>query len=147
MSKTTKATTRKKKRRINWKRVAHLLVLLLATVGIIYVLYKGAHYLYAVGRETVATESTRLSSYLSDSRAADRDELYESDVIERVSAHMTLPTDRLEVMFKIRDPAMLAGQSNLYEGVKRGDYILIYPQLVVIYDARADTVIRAAPVQ
>lgn len=64
-----------------------------------------------------------------------------SEILARISKHTQLPEGEPEAVVRVQDPATLQKQNTLYENVKEGDYIVIYPTLAVVYDLRNDHII------
>lgn len=65
----------------------------------------------------------------------------ESEILARIGKHATLPPGKPEAIVRVQDPETLKDQADLYENVKEGDYIVIYPSLAVVYDLRNDRII------
>lgn len=65
----------------------------------------------------------------------------ESEILTRIGKHATLPPGEPEAIVRVQDPEALRNQAALYENVKEGDYIVIYPSLAVVYDLRNDRII------
>lgn len=65
----------------------------------------------------------------------------ESEILSRIGKHATLPSGKPEAIVRVQDPEALRNQAALYENVKEGDYIVIYPSLAVVYDLRNDRII------
>lgn len=64
-----------------------------------------------------------------------------SEILARISKHTQLPEGEPEAVVRVQDPATLQKQNTLYENVKEGDYIVIFPTLAVVYDLRNDHII------
>ena len=64
-----------------------------------------------------------------------------SEIINRVAKLTILPKGEPEAVVRVEDSESLKKQNSFYEGVKEGDYILVYPQLAVIYDLRNNVII------
>lgn len=64
-----------------------------------------------------------------------------SEIISRVAKHVVLPEGEPEAVVRVQEPETLKKQNNLYENVKEGDYIVIYPTLAIVYDLRNDRII------
>ncbi len=64
-----------------------------------------------------------------------------SEIIARIAKHTQLPEGDPEAVVRVQDPETLQKENNLYENVKEGDYIVIYPTLAVVYDLRNDHII------
>lgn len=71
----------------------------------------------------------------------------ESEIIERVGKHTQLPEGQPEAIVRVQDPETLRGQNPLYEQVKEGDYIVMYPTLAVVYDLRNDHIVALKSVR
>lgn len=65
----------------------------------------------------------------------------ESEILERVGKHILLPQGAPEAIVRVQDPETLKQQAPLYENVKEGDYIVIFPTLAVVYDLRNDHIV------
>ncbi len=64
-----------------------------------------------------------------------------SEILARVAKHTELPEGEPEAVVRVQDPETLKIQNSLYENVKEGDYIVIYPTLAVVYDLRNDHIV------
>lgn len=64
-----------------------------------------------------------------------------SEIIARVGKHIELPAGEPEALVRVQDAETLQKQAPLYENVKEGDYILVYPSLAVVYDLRNDHIV------
>jgi hypothetical protein len=64
-----------------------------------------------------------------------------SEILARVGKHTQLPEGEPEAVVRVQDPETLQKQNDLYENVKEGDYIVIYPTLAVVYDLRNDRIV------
>lgn len=67
--------------------------------------------------------------------------LSKSEILARVAKHTELPPGEPEAVVRVQDPETLKRQNSLYENVKEGDYIVIYPTLAVVYDLRNDHIV------
>lgn len=65
----------------------------------------------------------------------------ESEILERVGKHTELPEGKPEAIVRVQDPETLKAQNALYENVKEGDYIVMFPTLAVVYDLRNDHIV------
>ena len=65
----------------------------------------------------------------------------QSEIIARIAKHTELPEGAPEAIVRVQDPETLQKQAALYENVKEGDYIVIYPSLAVVYDLRNDHIV------
>ena len=64
-----------------------------------------------------------------------------SEILVRVGKHIELPAGEPEAVVRVQDPETLKKQNGLYENVKEGDYIVVYPTLAVVYDLRNDRIV------
>jgi hypothetical protein len=64
-----------------------------------------------------------------------------SEIVARVAKHIELPEGEPEAVVRVQDAETLQTQADLYENVKEGDYILVYPSLAVVYDLRNDHIV------
>ena len=67
--------------------------------------------------------------------------LSKSEIVARIAKHTKLPDGEPEAVVRVQDPETLKIQNSLYENVKEGDYIVIYPTLAVVYDLRNDHIV------
>lgn len=65
----------------------------------------------------------------------------QSEILARVGKHIQLPEGMPETVVRVQDSENLKNQNSLYENVKEGDYIIMYPELAVIYDLRNDHIV------
>jgi hypothetical protein len=65
----------------------------------------------------------------------------QSEILSRVGKHLELPAGEAESIVRVQDPENLKHQNDLFENVKEGDYIIIYPTLAVVYDLRNDHIV------
>lgn len=65
----------------------------------------------------------------------------ESEILTRIGKHTRLPIGKPIEVARVEDPENLRNQAGLYENVKEGDYIVIYPSLAVVYDLRNDRIV------
>lgn len=70
-----------------------------------------------------------------------------SEILARIAKHTQLPEGEPEAVVRVQEPATLQKQNNLYENVKEGDYIVIYPTLAVVYDLRSDRIVALKSTQ
>jgi hypothetical protein len=65
----------------------------------------------------------------------------ESEILRRIRTHTTIPSTQPTSIVRVKDAEVLRAQHMFYKDIKEGDYIIMYPDRVIIYDLRADTVI------
>jgi len=65
----------------------------------------------------------------------------QSEIISRIGKHIELPEGTPEAIVRVQDAETLQKQAALYENVKEGDYIVVYPTLAVVYDLRNDRIV------
>lgn len=73
--------------------------------------------------------------------------LSQEDVIKSLGNIINLPKEEMSIFAKVKDPVTLEKESNFYKGIKRGDYIVVYPSLAIIYDSGQDKIIRSMPLK
>lgn len=147
--------TRNKKRKISWIKVLRLIGILLLAIVFMFAIYKAAAYLYEVGKTKVSAMNIITSSTTDNQNTASENEvksifggekekpiINEQNVEEYVAKHMKLPDEQLTTMAKVKDPATLAEQSVFFKDVKKGDYVLVYPSVAIVYDPIDDKIIR-----
>jgi hypothetical protein len=71
----------------------------------------------------------------------------QSEIVARIARHTQLPAGAPEAVVRVQDPETLQKENNLYENVKEGDYIVIYPELAVVYDLRNDLIVALKSTQ
>lgn len=71
----------------------------------------------------------------------------QAEILARISKHTELPSGDPEAIVRVQDPETLQKQAALYENVKEGDYIVIYPTLAVVYDLRNDRIVALKSTQ
>lgn len=64
-----------------------------------------------------------------------------SEILARVAKHAELPTGNPDAVVRVQDAATLKKENGFYENVKEGDYIIMYPNLAIIYDLRNDSIV------
>lgn len=105
-------------------------------------LSKTFHSTFKVTVGLMIAGSALYGSYaLIESRVANDVVVSKSEIIARIGKHIALPDEEPEALVRVQDAEALKKQVALYENVKEGDYILIYPSLAVVYDLRKDHII------
>lgn len=64
-----------------------------------------------------------------------------SEIIARAGKHIELPNENPEAVVRVEDPETLKKQMSFFENAKEGDYIIMYPNLAIIYDLRNDNIV------
>lgn len=69
------------------------------------------------------------------------------ELISSVKAHLNLPANEEPIVGKITDANTLIAQQAFYQGIKNGDFLLIFPQnrKAVLYNAQDDILINVGP--
>ncbi len=67
--------------------------------------------------------------------------LEDKDIIKKVGAHVELPKGYPLKVVRVEDETMLRTQNIFYQDVKRGDYIIAYQEMVIIYRLLEDRII------
>jgi hypothetical protein len=70
----------------------------------------------------------------------------QSEIIARVAKLQELPSVSPTDIVRVQDPENLKQQNSFYTNVKEGDYIIMYPQMAIIYDLRNDVIIEVKEV-
>lgn len=65
----------------------------------------------------------------------------QSEIIARVAKLTPLPQEDPYEIVRVQDGEDLKKQNPFYKDIKEGDYILMYKDMAVIYDLRADTIV------
>ena len=65
----------------------------------------------------------------------------QSEIIARIGKHVELPNSAPDAVVRVQDPETLKKQAALYENVKEGDYIVVYPTMAVVYDLYNDRIV------
>lgn len=65
----------------------------------------------------------------------------QSEIVARVAKLTTLPQESPYEIVRVQDEEDLKKQNAFYKDIKEGDYILIYKDMAVIYDLRANTIV------
>ncbi len=65
----------------------------------------------------------------------------ESEILRRVATHTEIPKEAPTSIVRVKDAETLRTQHMFYKDIKEGDYIIVYPTRVIIYDLRDDTLI------
>jgi hypothetical protein len=64
-----------------------------------------------------------------------------SEILARAAKHADLPSGNPDAVVRVQDPETLKKQNDFYANVKEGDYIIMYPNVAIIYDLRNDSVV------
>lgn len=144
----------KKVKRVSFVR---LLILILVASAIIFGTYfiLKTSYLFvseisksAVTKVVEIKEERNLKQFeKTESVQIDTKILTQEDVMKSLASIINLPKEDISIFAKVKDPATLEKESNFYQGIKRGDYIVVYPSLAVIYDAEQEKIIRSMPLK
>lgn len=65
----------------------------------------------------------------------------QSEILARISKHTVLPTGSPDAVVRVQDASALQKEAILYQNVKVGDYIVVYPSIVVVYDLYNDKIV------
>ncbi len=71
----------------------------------------------------------------------------QSELVSRISKHIIVPQEDISMLVKVKNAESLRTQDQIYADIKNDDYILIYPNLAIIYDAKTDEVIKYMPLR
>ena len=64
-----------------------------------------------------------------------------SEILSMVAKHTELPSEEPDAVVRVQDAPTLQKQNEFYANVKEGDYIIMYPQLAIVYDLRNDSIV------
>jgi len=64
-----------------------------------------------------------------------------SEILSMVAKHTSLPIGDPDAVVRVQDAGTLQKQNEFYTNVKEGDYIVMYPELAIIYDLRNDSIV------
>ena len=65
----------------------------------------------------------------------------QGEIVARVRKLTTLPAGNPSEIVRVQDEEDLKKQNSFYKDVKEGDYILMYKDMAVIYDLRANAIV------
>ena len=65
----------------------------------------------------------------------------QSEIVARVGKLTSLPQEAPYEIVRVQDEEDLRKQNPFYKDIKEGDYILMYKDLAVIYDLRANSIV------
>ena len=65
----------------------------------------------------------------------------QSEIVARVAKHTALPNENPYEVVRVQDEEDLRKQNPFYKDVKEGNYIIVFKDLVIIYDLRNDAII------
>ncbi len=68
--------------------------------------------------------------------------LTKEQVMDKVKNIITLPKGEASLFIKVKDPMVLQKVSPMYNDLKKDDYLIAYPTLLVMYDAKEDKLIK-----
>ncbi len=69
--------------------------------------------------------------------------LTEKEIVSRISEHMIVPKEEIVMMIKVKDSDLMRKEGAFYKDVQKGDYVVVYPSLAVIYNQKEDRVVRS----
>jgi hypothetical protein len=123
-NKNLKNRIQKRKRHISWGKL-----LALSIIFLIFIF--GVYKLAAIG----------ISYYKGENNS--NKTLSEKEIISKISTHMIMPKEEISMMIKVKDSEVLRKESAFYKDVQKGDYLVVYPSLAVIYNQKEDKVVRS----
>lgn len=71
----------------------------------------------------------------------------QSEIVARVAKLTPLPNEEPYEIVRVQDETDLRKQNSFYKDVKEGDYIIMYKNVAVIYDLRANAVVAVKYVE
>ncbi len=134
---------RSKKRKVSMLKIVGV-VAILATI--IFCLYKASAFMYKEAGSYVAQVKEKYIAESNKNIESKTPKIIEDkDIISFIARHIELPNEDVNVFVRVKDPDVLASRSNFYKDLKKDDYIVVYPSLAVIYDAKTDKVLKSSP--
>jgi hypothetical protein len=64
-----------------------------------------------------------------------------SEILAKVAKHVELPVGEPDDLVRIQDAEALKKQQEFFKDIEEGDYIIMYPELAIIYDLRNDSIV------
>lgn len=152
--KTPTQKTKKKNKRVSFVRLVILLLVLSAIIFGTYLILKTSYIFVsdlsksAFAKVSEIKEERNLKQFEKvEVFKLETKILSQEDVVNSLGNIINLPKEDMRVFAKVKDPISLEKESSFYAGVKRGDYIVVYPSLAVIYDAEQEKIIRSMPLK
>lgn len=68
--------------------------------------------------------------------------LTKEEVIDKVNNIIKLPKGETSLFIKVKDPVSFHKVSAMYNDLKKDDYLIAYPTLVIMYDAKENKLIK-----
>ena len=65
----------------------------------------------------------------------------QAEILKQVTRHTTLPETKLYSLVRVQDENALKSQNPFFSLAKVGDYIIVYENMVIIYDLRNDKIV------
>ena len=146
----TKTLETKKFKVIKRRKVSMLKLFgLVAIICIIlFCIYKSTTFMYG---ETSNYISSIKDKYLANKNqniiSTQITKQEDKDIIKDISKKIELPTEDITLFARIKNPEILRSKSTFYSAIKENDYLVVYPSLAIIYDAKSDTVLKSSPIR
>lgn len=113
------------------KRKRHISCGKLLALSLIFLIFIfGVYKLASIGISYYTGESTSKT-------------LSEKEIVSRIATHMIVPKEEVSMMIKVKDGEGMRRESAFYKDVQKGDYVVVYPSLAVIYNQKEDRVVRS----
>ena len=146
----TKTLETKKSKVIKRRKVSMLKLFgLFAIICIVlFCIYKSTTFMYG---ETSNYISSIKDKYLANKNqniiSTNITKQEDKDIIKDISEKIDLPTEEITLFARIKNPEILRSKSTFYSAIKENDYLVVYPSLAIIYDAKSNTVLKSSPIR
>lgn len=144
-----KNINKKKIKRISLTRLMILVFVIIFLIFSLYAITKESLSMVVGMSEKVAKNynQKREDKKISDIQKVEKVEienviLTKEEVMEKVKNIITLPKGEASLFIKVKDPIGLQKVSPMYNDLKKDDYLIAYPTLLVMYDAKEDKLIK-----
>ena len=148
------SSTKKKIKRVSFVRLVILLLVLSFIIFGTYLILKTSYIFVANLSKSAITKAGEIKEERNLKQfekteivKIDTKIMSQEDVIKSLATRINLPKEDMSMFAKVKDPVSLEKESGFYTGIKRGDYIVLYPSLAVIYDAEEEKIIRSMPLK
>jgi hypothetical protein len=136
------------------KRISYLKVAVLFTSVFVFVILaiNISHFSYESMQKVSIYIKNKTQKMREDKNLSDLKELEivrlssetytQDDIVAKVKKQVVLPAEEVNMMVKVKNAKQLRASSPLFVNAKEDDYILVYPSAAIIYDAKAQLVVK-----
>jgi hypothetical protein len=111
-------------------------------------LSKRFHLLFKASVASIILVAVLYGGYLYINRSVGNDVVVsKSEIIARVGKLTSIPNETPDAVVRVEDPEILKKQHVFYENVKTGDYILMYPNVAIIYDLMNNVIVSKKDIE